>query len=58
MGRHWTFWLGLFLALGAAAMTWDGSVFGDRTVPAATTLLIVGLILIATSNTRARTGPE
>ncbi|MCT9097669.1 hypothetical protein [Haloarchaeobius sp. HME9146] len=58
MGQHWTFWLGLLLALGAAVMLWDGGVFGDRTAPAAVTLLIVGLALIATGNRRTRTGSK
>ncbi len=50
--RHWTYWLGLLLALVAAGITWEGTAFGDSTVPIAITVLIVGIALIATSRRR------
>jgi hypothetical protein len=46
------FVVGLLLALTGAFLMWEGSIFGERTIPAAITLGIVGLSLIATSKFR------
>ncbi len=46
------FVLGILAALTGAFLMWDGSIFGERTVPAAITLGIVGIGLIATSRYR------
>ena len=43
------FALGILLALIGAFLMWDGSILGERTLPAAITLGIVGVVLIATS---------
>ena len=43
------FVLGILLALIGAFFMIEGSIFGERTVPAAITLGIVGIVLIATS---------
>ncbi|HUV02535.1 MAG TPA: hypothetical protein VMW67_03690 [Desulfobacteria bacterium] len=46
------FVLGLVLALTGAFLMWNGSILGERTIPAAITLGIVGISLIATSKFR------
>ena len=44
------FLLGLVLALIAAAIMFEGSIFGERTTGIATVIVIVGICLIATSS--------
>lgn len=46
--KHWTFWLGLALALVGAGIMFQGSVFGERTSSVAIIIGIVGIGLIAT----------
>ncbi len=48
------FLLGIVLALTGAAVMAHGSIFGDRTTPAAITIVIIGLSLIATSRKKRR----
>ena len=43
---------GLVLALTGAFLMWEGNILGERTIPAAITLGIVGISLIATSKFR------
>ena len=45
------FVLGILLALTGAFIMYDGSILGERTIPAAITMGIVGIILIARSST-------
>ena len=52
MNQKAVFALGLVLALAGAALMLHGSLLGERTVPAAITVGIVGLLLIATSRYR------
>jgi hypothetical protein len=47
------FVLGIILALIEAALMVEGSIFGERTIPAAIVLGIVGICLIATSSPRS-----
>jgi len=49
MNQKILFILGIILALIGAALMIHGSLFGDRTIPAAITIGIVGIVLIATS---------
>ena len=44
------FVLGIILALIGAALMIEGSILGERTIPAAVVLGIVGICLIATSS--------
>jgi hypothetical protein len=46
------FVVGLVLALTGAFLMWEGSILGERTIPAAITLGIVGISLIAISKFR------
>ena len=46
------FVLGIVLALIAAAIMFEGSLFGERTTGIATVMCIVGICLIATSSAR------
>jgi hypothetical protein len=52
MIRKLQFILGIILALIAAAIMFEGSVFGERTTGIAMVMGIVGIALIATSNVR------
>jgi len=52
MNQKAVFVLGLVLALTGAALMLHGSILGERTIPAAITIGIVGLGLIATSRYR------
>jgi sulfite exporter TauE/SafE len=44
------FVLGIILALIGAAIMIEGSILGERTIPAAVLMVIVGICLIATSS--------
>jgi hypothetical protein len=44
------FVLGIILAIIGAAIMFEGSILGERTIPAAIVLVIVGICLIATSS--------
>ena len=46
------FVLGIILALIGAAIMIEGSILGERTIPAAIVIVIVGICLIATSSPR------
>jgi hypothetical protein len=46
------FVLGIILALIGAAIMIEGSILGERTIPAAIVIGIVGICLIATSSAR------
>ena len=46
---HWTFWLGLAIALFGAFVMWHGSIFGENNSGIATIIGIIGIGLIATS---------
>lgn len=52
MNQKIVFIFGIVFALSGAALMYHGSLFGDRTIPAATTIGIVGIGLIATSKFR------
>jgi hypothetical protein len=44
------FVFGIILALISAVLMIEGSILGERTIPAAVLILIVGICLIATSS--------
>jgi hypothetical protein len=44
------FIIGILLTLSGVALMIEGSIFGERTIPAAIVLGIVGICLIATSS--------
>jgi hypothetical protein len=46
------FIIGIILALIGAAIMVEGSILGERTIPAAVVIVIVGICLIATSSQR------
>jgi len=46
------FVLGIILALTGVVLMIEGSILGERTIPAAVMLVIVGICLIATSSSR------
>jgi sulfite exporter TauE/SafE len=46
------FVIGIILALIGAAIMVEGSILGERTIPAAVVIVIVGICLIATSSPR------
>ena len=46
MKLHWTFWLGLVIALFASFTMWHGSLFGENNSGIAIVILIVGIGLI------------
>lgn len=48
--RKVLFVLGITLALIGAAIMFEGSILGERTIPAAIVIGIVGICLIATSS--------
>ena len=46
------FIIGIILALLGVAIMVEGSILGERTIPAAVVIVIVGICLIATSSPR------
>ena len=46
------FVIGIILALIGAALMIEGSILGERTIPAAIVIVIIGICLIATSSPR------
>ena len=46
------FVIGIILALIGAALMIEGNILGERTIPAAIVIVIVGICLIATSSQR------